>query len=143
MVRVACAPSLALSLACVARLTGGRLSQTSRWLRRHHPADEYPHHGNGTSSGGCYFLRMANLFLAPTTRYFGIGDSNDYVVLDGGRVIGRIMLHRKDQMESHDSGRSRRWSIRPLFTTKVIHRHANKRWQISRRDGWRSAFSFG
>ena len=28
MVRVACTPSLALSLACVARLTGGRLSQT-------------------------------------------------------------------------------------------------------------------
>jgi hypothetical protein len=38
-------------------------------------------------------LRMANLRLAPTTRYFGIGDANDYVVLDGGRVIGRLMLH--------------------------------------------------
>ena len=36
---------------------------------------------------------MANLSLARTMRYFGIGDSNDYVVLDGGRVIGRIMLH--------------------------------------------------
>jgi hypothetical protein len=42
---------------------------------------------------GCYFLRMANLFLAPTMRCFGIGDSNDYVVLEGGRVIGRILLH--------------------------------------------------
>ena len=36
---------------------------------------------------------MANLSLAPTMRYFGIGDLNDYVVLDDGRVIGRIMLH--------------------------------------------------
>jgi hypothetical protein len=34
---------------------------------------------------------MANLFLAPTMRYFGIGDSSDYVVLDGARVIGRIV----------------------------------------------------
>ena len=36
---------------------------------------------------------MSQLRLAPTTRYFGIGDAIDYVVLDGGRVIGRIMLH--------------------------------------------------
>ena len=38
-------------------------------------------------------MRMANLCLARTMRYFGIGDSNDYVVLEGGRVIGRILLH--------------------------------------------------
>jgi hypothetical protein len=36
---------------------------------------------------------MANLSLARTMRYFGIGDANDYVVLDGGRVIGHVMLH--------------------------------------------------
>jgi len=26
-------------------------------------------------------------------KYFGFGDENDYVVLEGGRVVGRIMLH--------------------------------------------------
>ena len=36
---------------------------------------------------------MTNLLLSPTRKYFWIGDENDYVVLDGGRVIGRIMLH--------------------------------------------------
>jgi len=35
---------------------------------------------------------MPNLTLAKTLKYFGIGDENDYVVLDGGRVLGRIML---------------------------------------------------
>jgi hypothetical protein len=36
---------------------------------------------------------MANLALSPTMKYFGFGDKDDYVVLDGGRVIGRIFLH--------------------------------------------------
>jgi hypothetical protein len=36
---------------------------------------------------------MSNLRLAPTSKYFGIGGADDYVVLDGGRVIGRIMFH--------------------------------------------------
>jgi hypothetical protein len=36
---------------------------------------------------------MTNLILSPTRKYFRIGDKDDYVVLDGGRVIGRIMLH--------------------------------------------------
>jgi hypothetical protein len=36
---------------------------------------------------------MNELRLAPTSKYFGIGGSDDYVVLDGGRVIGRILLH--------------------------------------------------
>ena len=36
---------------------------------------------------------MANLTLSPTKKYFGFGDKDDYVVLDGGRVIGRIVLH--------------------------------------------------
>ena len=35
---------------------------------------------------------MADLKLAPTRKYFRIGDKDDYVVLDGGRVIGRIFL---------------------------------------------------
>ena len=33
---------------------------------------------------------MTNLILTPTRRYFGFGDQNDYVVLGGDRVIGRI-----------------------------------------------------
>ena len=36
---------------------------------------------------------MTNLTLSPTHKYFHFGDKDDYVVLDGGRVIGRIMLH--------------------------------------------------
>jgi hypothetical protein len=36
---------------------------------------------------------MTDLILTSTRRYFGFGDKNDYVVLGGGRVIGRIMLH--------------------------------------------------
>jgi hypothetical protein len=32
------------------------------------------------------------LTLAPTERYFGFGDANEHVVLDGGRVIGRIFM---------------------------------------------------
>jgi hypothetical protein len=37
---------------------------------------------------------MSNLILSPTRKYFRIGDKDDYVVLDGRRVIGRIMLRR-------------------------------------------------
>jgi hypothetical protein len=36
---------------------------------------------------------MGQLTLATTRRFFGFGNSNDYVVLNSGRVIGRIMLH--------------------------------------------------
>ncbi len=35
---------------------------------------------------------MAVLVLSRTKKYFGFGDKNDFVVLDGGRVIGRIFL---------------------------------------------------
>jgi len=35
------------------------------------------------------------LALASTKRYFGFGDKDDHVVLDGGRVIGRIFLSPK------------------------------------------------
>jgi hypothetical protein len=35
---------------------------------------------------------MANLLPSPTRKHFRIGDKNDYCVLDGGRVIGRIFL---------------------------------------------------
>ena len=39
------------------------------------------------------FWQPMGLFISPTKRYFGFGDKDDYVVLDGGRVIGRIALH--------------------------------------------------
>jgi len=32
------------------------------------------------------------LALAPTKTYFGFGSKDDYVVLDGGRCVGRIVL---------------------------------------------------
>jgi hypothetical protein len=32
------------------------------------------------------------LALAPTKTYFGFGSQDDYVVLDGGRCVGRIFL---------------------------------------------------
>ena len=35
---------------------------------------------------------MPELTLARTYKYFGFGDDNDFVVLDGGRVIGRIFI---------------------------------------------------
>jgi hypothetical protein len=35
---------------------------------------------------------MANPKLSPSRKHYRIGDKDDYVVLDGGRVIGRIML---------------------------------------------------
>jgi hypothetical protein len=33
---------------------------------------------------------MTTLLPSPTRKHYRIGDENDYVVLDGGRVIGRI-----------------------------------------------------
>jgi hypothetical protein len=35
---------------------------------------------------------MAQLALSPTRKHFRIGDKNDFVVLVGSRVIGRIFL---------------------------------------------------
>jgi len=42
---------------------------------------------------------MNNLVLAPTRRCFGIGDKNDYTVLDGGRCIGHMVLSRQAPKE--------------------------------------------
>src|SRR5689334_21537474 len=36
---------------------------------------------------------MTNLLLSPTQKHYRIGDKNDYVVVDGGRVIGGIFLN--------------------------------------------------
>jgi hypothetical protein len=40
----------------------------------------------------CYLSKMTNLIFAYTRKYFGFGGKNDYAVLNGGRVIGRIFL---------------------------------------------------
>jgi hypothetical protein len=82
------------------------------------------------------FLRMANLRLARTMRYFGIGDSNDYVVLDGGRVIGRIMLHPQ---ASEDQPWF--WTITAVEYPPSVYNMGysatrEQAWRISRRNGW-------
>jgi hypothetical protein len=45
--------------------------------------------GRSVSHGVLAF--MVTLKLGRTSKYFGIGDKNDFVVLRGGRVIGRIL----------------------------------------------------
>jgi len=77
---------------------------------------------------------MTTLLLSPTRKHFRIGDENDYVVLDGGRVIGRIFLQPQARAG---------WSVLVLDDNGFGHstvnrqarRRANKRWLISRRDG--------
>jgi hypothetical protein len=78
---------------------------------------------------------MNELRLAPTSKYFGIGGSDDYVVLDGGRVIGRILPIRRDQSAVRGSGASQQSNTRHRSITKAIRRRANKRWLTSKRDG--------
>ena len=60
-----------------------------------------------------------NLGLAPTKKYFGIGDETDYVVLDGGRVIGRIFLSPQGP-----EGRRWFWTITALEAPPSVHNHA-------------------
>ena len=55
-------------------------------------------------------MSTLTLSLATTKRYVGFCNSNDYVVLKSGRMIGRIMLIREDRRAIHGSGRSLRWS---------------------------------
>jgi hypothetical protein len=70
---------------------------------------------------------MVNLTLAPTRKYFRFGDQDDYVVLDGGRCIGRI-FRSPQAPEDHP------WfwtlllsSTRHQFTVGDIQPTANKR----------------
>jgi len=49
---------------------------------------------------------MNNLILTPTRRYFGFGDEDDHVVLEGGRCIGCIFLSPQAP-----EGRSWFWAI--------------------------------
>jgi hypothetical protein len=58
---------------------------------------------------------MTNLILAPTHRYFGFGDQNDYAVLEGGRCIGRIFLSPQAP-----KGRSWFWTITDRYFQRSI-----------------------
>jgi hypothetical protein len=54
--------------------------------------------------------------LASTKRYFGFGDKDDHVVLDGGRVVGRIFLTPQSPSE-----RSWMWTITAPEYPRSIH----------------------
>jgi hypothetical protein len=77
---------------------------------------------------------MAQLILSPTRKHFRIGDKNDFVVLDAGRVIGRIFLNSQ-------APEGRPWwtitapDIPPSNRQAGIQQHANKRWRISKLGG--------
>ena len=57
-----------------------------------------------------------SLTLAATKRYFGFGDKDDHVVLDGGRVIGRIFLSPQSPPD-----RNWMWTITALDYPPSIH----------------------
>jgi hypothetical protein len=57
-----------------------------------------------------------SLTLASTKRYFGFGDKDDHVVLDGGRVIGRIFLSPQSPPD-----RNWMWTITALDYPPSIH----------------------
>ena len=59
---------------------------------------------------------MTTLFLASTKRYFGFGDKDDHVVLDGGRVIGRIFLSPQAP-----AARNWMWTITVMDYPRTIH----------------------
>jgi hypothetical protein len=56
------------------------------------------------------------LTLAFTKRYFGFGDKDDHVVLDGGRVIGRIFLSPQSPAD-----RNWMWTITARDYPRSIH----------------------
>ena len=61
---------------------------------------------------------MTNLVPASTKKYFGIGDEKDFVVLDGGRVIGRIFLSPQGPED-----RLWFWTITALEAPPSVHNH--------------------
>ena len=56
------------------------------------------------------------LTLASTKRYFGFGDKDDHVVLDGGRMIGRIFLSPQSPAD-----RNWMWTITARDYPRSIH----------------------
>ena len=73
-----------------------------------------------------YNFTMSELRLAPTNRYFGFGGTDDYVVLDGDRVIGRILLHPKAP-----EGQSWFWTITAADKTPSVY---NKGYAVTREE---------
>ena len=59
---------------------------------------------------------MTKLILASTKRYFGFGDKDDHVVLEGGRVIGRIF-----QQPQAPEGQPWFWTITAREHPPTIH----------------------
>jgi len=64
-----------------------------------------------------------------------MGDGNDWTVLDGDRVIGRIFLSPQTPPD-----RNWMWTITAMDYPRTIHvaatqRHASKQWRISKRNG--------
>ena len=78
---------------------------------------------------------MTNLLLSPTRKHYRIGDKDDYVVLDGGRVIGRIMLHPHAPDGRRGSGRLPLPIFHRRSTSGATQLRAKTRWPISRRGG--------
>jgi hypothetical protein len=88
--------------------------------------------GHLLASAFCKLSRMANLLLSPTRKHFRIGDKNDYCVLDGGRVVGRIFLNPQAP-----EGRPWFWTITaPDIPPSIDKRgYSATRWRNSRRGG--------
>jgi hypothetical protein len=59
---------------------------------------------------------MTTLTLGRTSKYFGIGAKNDFVVLRGGRVIGRIL--RSPQPSENEPWF---WTITDPEKTDLVH----------------------
>ena len=84
------------------------------------------------------FLQINSLILKTTRSQYGsaFDARNDYVVIAGDHVIGRIFLSpqsppgRQLDVDDHCCGPS---GVR--FTVAAIQRRVSKRWRISKRSG--------